>query len=163
MSGARTQYHRSGQSSLPVQPVVRLFTPLRDAVPCEEFRCNARGSSLIGHSLCAIFAKLKRMPVAIWIRPRTARAIEPGLLVDSQPGARHPHRTHLAQPISERMKYRRYPRCYFGDGGYLHFNRFGNLIRYDAMTTARCGGSLGCFTFIAPIDCHRVTSWVADR
>src|SRR6266481_1554890 len=103
MSGAWTQYHRTRQSSLPIQPVVRLFTQLRDAISCKEFRSYARGGGFVGHRLCAVLAKLKRMSIAIRISPRTARTIEPGLLVDSQPCPRHPHRTHLAQPISERM------------------------------------------------------------
>ena len=90
MSVAGTQYHRTGQASLAIKPVVRLFAQLRDAIPGKELRCDARGSSLIGHSFGAILAELKRMAVAIRISPCTAGTIEAGLLVDRQPRARHP-------------------------------------------------------------------------
>src|SRR5271167_3263175 len=137
MSAARTQYHRAGQSSLPIEPVVRLFAQLRDAIPGKELRRDPCGGGLIGHRLGAILAELKRMAVAVRVRPCATGTIEAGLLVNRQPRTSHPHRTHLGQAVGKRMNYRRDPRCYFGDGGYLQtLDRFGYLIRYDAVTRA---------------------------
>src|ERR1700675_886425 len=137
MRVARTKYHRTSQSLLLVQPVVRLLTQIRDTVASKEFLRDALSSRLVGHRLGAILAKLKRMPVVIGIRPRTARTVEARLLVNRKPGASHPHRTHLAKPIDQRMNYRRYPGCYLGYSCYLQtIDRFWYLIRYDAMTVA---------------------------
>src|SRR6266404_350129 len=110
MTIAGTKYHWTSQSPLLVQPVVRLLAQLRDTIAGKKFRPDAGGSRLVGHRLGAILAELKRMPVVIRIRPRTARTVEPGLLINRQPRASHPHRSHLAEPITKRMNYRRYPR-----------------------------------------------------
>src|ERR1700687_941770 len=134
MRVARTKYHRTSESPLLVQPVVRLLAQLRDTIAGKEFRRDPRSGRLVGHRLGAILAKLKRMPVVIGIRPRTARTVETCLLVHREPCASHPASAHISEPISNRMDYRRYPGCYLGNAGCLQtFNSFGYPIRYKAM------------------------------
>src|SRR6267142_4137599 len=150
MRVARTKYYRTSESSLLVQPVIRLLAQLGDTITGEEFRRDTLSRRLVGHRLGPILAKLKRMPVVIWIRPRTAGTIEPILLVNRQPRASHSHRAHLAKPVTKRMNNSGYPSSYFGDASCLQtFKRFGYPIRDKAMRMAP-------FIFLA--SCHRRTT-----
>src|SRR6266481_2872304 len=98
MRVARPKYYRTSQSPLLVEPVVRLLTQLRDTITGKEFRADPRGGRLVRHRLRAILTKLKRMPVVIGIRPRTAGTVEALFLINREPRASHSQRTHLAEP-----------------------------------------------------------------
>src|SRR6266851_2008148 len=150
MTVARSKYHRTSQSPLLVQPVIRLLAQLRDTITGKEIRRDTLSGRLVGHRLGAILAELKRMPVVIRIRPCTARTVEPGLLINREPRASHPNWAHLAEPVSKRMNYRRDTRGYLGDSSYLQTpGRFRYPIRYKAMNIA---------SFIFLLGCHREIS-----
>ena len=93
----RAQHHRRRQPPLRVQPVVALRSELGHRMFFEKFRRDPPRSRLVGHGLGTVFAKLKRLPVAIRARPRAALAVEAVLLVHLEQQFRAAHRAHCTQ------------------------------------------------------------------
>ncbi|HEU4909232.1 MAG TPA: hypothetical protein VFT17_10225 [Propionibacteriaceae bacterium] len=72
-----------GDPALLPQPVFGLLVELGDAVLGKELRCRPGSCGFLGDCLGAVLTKLGSMAMTwIWIRLRTAHAVEPFGLIE---------------------------------------------------------------------------------
>ncbi len=89
--GRRVVTHRFGQPALHLEPIIRLFHQLGDAVLREKFACHTEFRRLVRERLRTIFAEFELLGTAR-IGEGAARAFEPAGLV---------HREQRARPLGD--------------------------------------------------------------
>src|SRR5689334_11979190 len=76
--------HWLGEAPLLLQPIIRLLRQLRHGMRRKEFRGDSATVRLVCDGLGAVLTKVEMRPLAIWVRPGTAGAVETVFLIQLQ-------------------------------------------------------------------------------
>ena len=91
MIAAATQNHRSRQSSLVAQPVIRLEREIGDTPRAKELRCAALGSRFLRNRFDAVFAILIERAIVIRIGPCATWAVDSVKLIEARKSGNAAH------------------------------------------------------------------------
>lgn len=93
--------HRTDETSLLPDPVIRLFAQLLEGISLEKFFGDDLGGSFMGDGFNAVFTKFGDGPHAIGIGPATARAIKSLFLIDVEKDSASAHEAHFMRGVLE--------------------------------------------------------------